>query len=87
MLYNIILNIYKKHTKCTKLVNNSQFIDTFYKHFLYDLVNNKITFKKCTLFIENAIILYTTTNNVNHERTSIMPYTKWHYKAQFSKIK
>ena len=26
-------------------------------------------------------------NKENHERTSIMPYTKWHYKSKFGKIK
>ena len=52
IIYNIILNIYKKHTKTNKLINNSQFINTFYDYFLYEPSNDKITFKSCMFFID-----------------------------------
>ena len=87
-IYNYILQLYHKYTQNLNKINNRQFIKNFYKYLLLKIIYGTL---KLNFFIKNitaSIIIIVNTNIlISVERYSIMPYTKWHYKHSFMKLK
>jgi hypothetical protein len=86
MIYNYIINLYKKYNNKTKQLNNAQFIKSFYNDLIFMLVKNKFNKKELSFLFSLFFILYNDSNKGNNERKAIMPYRcKWHYKATLNK--
>jgi hypothetical protein len=86
MICNYIMNIYKKYSKTTKSINNSQFIHSFYNVLIFNILKGKFKKKELILLFSLFFVLYNDSNKGNNERKAIMPYRcKWHYKEKFKK--
>lgn len=88
MIYNYFICLYKKYSKTTKKINNSQFIKSFYSDLICKVIKGKFNKKELTFLFSLFFILYNDSNKGNNERKAIMPYRcKWHYKETFNKLK
>ena len=86
MIYNYIINLYKKYSKTDKKINNSQFIKSFYDDLLFKIIKGKFNKKELIFLFMLFFVLYNDSNKQNNERKGIMPYkSKWHYKSTFKK--
>ena len=87
MIYNYIINLYKKYTTSSKNINNSQFIKSFYDDLLLKVIKGKFNRKELIFLFSLFLVLYVDSNKKNNKRRGIMPYkTKWHYKSAFKRI-
>jgi hypothetical protein len=87
MIYNYIILLYKKYSKTTKNINNSQFIKSFYNDLIFKIIKGKFNKKELCFLFSLFFVLYNNSNKENNERKAIMPYRfKWHYKAVFKNI-